>query len=109
MRLMLIGTAGFAAFAVAFVRAKGEFARHAHLSVRTLIWQFVTFVTITVSVGLGILLLGTALLGRSGAALVLVALYTIACTVWIRMEEQVLQRRFGTEYVRYRANVPRFL
>jgi protein-S-isoprenylcysteine O-methyltransferase Ste14 len=54
-------------------------------------------------------LLGAALLGRSGAALLLVVMYTTACVMWIRLEEQVLERRFGSQYLQYRSSVPRFL
>lgn len=54
-------------------------------------------------------LMGTALLGRSAASLVLVGMYATSCLMWIRVEEQVLERRFGSEYRQYRSNVRRFL
>lgn len=53
-------------------------------------------------------LMGVALLGRSGAALVLVLLYGAGCLMWIRIEERSLERRFGGVYGSYRAQVPRF-
>ena len=55
------------------------------------------------------MLLGAAVAGRSGAALVLTAIYWVGCVFAIRAEEQVLERVFGEEYRKYRAAVPRYM
>jgi protein-S-isoprenylcysteine O-methyltransferase Ste14 len=52
---------------------------------------------------------GAAIAGRSGAALVLAALFVPACAVCIRLEERVLLARFGEEYRRFMAGTPRYL
>ena len=57
----------------------------------------------------GLVLLGAAITGRSGAALALAAIYWVGCVFAIRAEEQALERVFGEEYRRYRAAVPRYM
>ena len=57
----------------------------------------------------GLVLLGAAVAGRSGAALALTAIYWVGCVFAIRAEEQALERVFGEEYRRYRAAVPRYM
>lgn len=54
------------------------------------------------NLGWGLLLLGMALLGRSGGALLLVGAYVLACVVWLPVEEAALQKRFGAAYTQYR-------
>lgn len=54
------------------------------------------------------LLLGVALIGRSGTAMLLVALYCAIATTWITVEERALETRFGDRYRDYRRRVPRF-
>jgi protein-S-isoprenylcysteine O-methyltransferase Ste14 len=56
-----------------------------------------------------VVLTGTAILGRSMAALLLAAVYLVSCIVWLPIEERILERRFGEEYRRYRQTVPRYL
>ena len=52
---------------------------------------------------------GTALLGRSGVALLLAGLLWLAFLVWLPVEEQLLERTFGQDYRRYQGRTPRFL
>jgi protein-S-isoprenylcysteine O-methyltransferase Ste14 len=54
------------------------------------------------NLGWGLTLLGVALWGASGVALVLVALYAAACALWLPAEERALQARFGAVYAEYR-------
>lgn len=56
--------------------------------------------------GWGFLLAGVALLGRSGAALILTGAYVVTCFVWLPVEDAFLQRRFGSSYSRYRRSTP---
>ncbi len=60
---------------------------------------------------LGVLLMlsGVGLLGRSGVGLLLVGVAWMASMIWLRIEEGILERRFGELYVEYRSRVPRFL
>ena len=58
------------------------------------------------NLGWGLLLTGVALLGRSGVALALTAIYVVACVIWLPVEEAFLQRRFGSAYARYRQDTP---
>ena len=58
------------------------------------------------NLGWGLLLLGGALLGRSGVALALTGLYMLTCAIWLPVEESALERRFGSAYRRYRACTP---
>lgn len=60
-------------------------------------------------VGWGLALLGAALAGRSREALLLVAAFFAVHRPYLAAEERHLERAFGEEYRRYRANVPRFL
>lgn len=54
-------------------------------------------------------LLGVALLGRSNGALIVAVLYACIAVMWIRLEERVLERQYGTAYREYRRRVRRFL
>lgn len=60
-------------------------------------------------VGWGLALLGAALAGRSPKALLLVAAFFLLHSFYLSIEERHLERAFGEEYRRYRANTPRFL
>lgn len=60
-------------------------------------------------VGWGLALLGASLAGRSGAALLLTATFFFVHRLHAPIEERHLERTFGEQYRRYRANVPRFL
>ncbi len=60
-------------------------------------------------IGWALVLLGTAVAGRSSAALALTAIYWMGCVFTIRAEEQALERVFGNEYRRHRAAVPRYI
>jgi protein-S-isoprenylcysteine O-methyltransferase Ste14 len=54
-------------------------------------------------------LLGVALLGRSGLALVLVLLFGIVFHIYlVAVEEPYLKQMFGESYRRYRLNTPRY-
>ena len=59
-------------------------------------------------VGWGLLLLGVAVLGRSGAALLLATLFWASCLVSVPLEERALERRYGAAYEAFRSSVPRF-
>jgi|SRR5256714_13320176 len=58
------------------------------------------------NVGWGFLLAGVALLGRSGAALALIAVYVVTSMIWLPIEEAFLERRFGSSYNEYRRHTP---
>jgi protein-S-isoprenylcysteine O-methyltransferase Ste14 len=60
-------------------------------------------------VGWGLALLGTAIAGRSAKALILVGFFFLIHRLHTPTEERHLERTFGEEYLRYRAEVPRFL
>lgn len=53
------------------------------------------------NLGWGLLLVGAALLGRSGVALALTGAYVVTCLIWLPFEEAFLERRFGSAYARY--------
>ena len=59
--------------------------------------------------GIGVALLGAAILARSGLALLVVATYWVAIRAWLVIEEEHLNAAFGTEYDAYRDRTPRFL
>ena len=61
------------------------------------------------TIGAILLQLGIALLGRSALAMLLVALLWLGSRIWLPIEERVLKERFGEEYAKYRADVPRYL
>ncbi len=61
------------------------------------------------NVGWGLVLLGVSLAGRSGAALLLTAVFFVVFRSYIPVEERHLERTFGEEYRRYRDATPRFL
>ena len=61
------------------------------------------------SLGMLLALTGTALLGNSGAALLLSALTWGGSLAWLPQEERILARRFGERYARYRKQVPRWI
>ncbi len=54
------------------------------------------------NLGLGLLMSSAAILGRSGVALALVLIYAATCVLWLRVEELVLEKRFGSDYYEYR-------
>jgi protein-S-isoprenylcysteine O-methyltransferase Ste14 len=60
------------------------------------------------SLGVGLILIGSALAGRSAAASLLAAIYAVSTWAWIQVEEEVLEARFGDQYRQYRARVPRY-
>jgi protein-S-isoprenylcysteine O-methyltransferase Ste14 len=60
-------------------------------------------------VGWLLALLGAALAGRSAKALILVGFFFLIHRLHTPTEERHLERTFGEEYLRYRAEVPRFL
>lgn len=60
------------------------------------------------TVGWLLMYAGMGVLGRSWAALALAGVFLIALFIWLPVEEEVLQRRFGEMYGRYRQSVPRF-
>lgn len=59
-------------------------------------------------VGISLLLFGLAIVGRSGAALVLAALFWLCCLVSASVEERILEARYGEPYRQYKSAVPRF-
>lgn|SRR5262245_64254588 len=59
-------------------------------------------------VGWALLFLGIAVLGRSGAGLLLAAMFSISCLVSVPVEERALARRYGPAYEAFRSSVPRF-
>ena len=61
------------------------------------------------SLGALLALTGTALIGNSGAALLLSAITWIGSLAWLPQEERILARRFGERYERYRQRVPRWI
>jgi protein-S-isoprenylcysteine O-methyltransferase Ste14 len=60
------------------------------------------------SVGWMLALLGIAVLGRSGMAVMLVAIFWVIFRVYVALEEQHLERVHGDEYRQYRASTPRY-
>ena len=58
-------------------------------------------------VGWGLLLLGVAVLGRSGAALLLAAMFWASGLVSVPLEERALERKYGAAYDAFRSSVPR--
>ena len=61
------------------------------------------------NVGWELAFLGTALLGRSGFALLLAALFWAMFLAYLPAEEKHLERVFGDEYRAYRSRTARFL
>ncbi len=59
--------------------------------------------------GIGLALVGGALIARSGLALLVAATYWPAVRTWLLIEERHLQAVFGAEYLEYRERAPRFL
>jgi protein-S-isoprenylcysteine O-methyltransferase Ste14 len=59
--------------------------------------------------GLGIALVGVAVIARSAIALLVVAMYWVAIRTWIVVEEEHLDAAFGAQYAAYRQRAPRFL
>lgn len=55
------------------------------------------------NVGLGVALVGAALIGRSAFTLLLAGLFWILFRIYLPMEEAFLRRTFGDAYQRYRA------
>jgi protein-S-isoprenylcysteine O-methyltransferase Ste14 len=60
------------------------------------------------NVGWGSVLLGTAIAGRSGAALALAAFFFTAFRLYIATEERHLERVYGDEWRDYSETTPRF-
>jgi protein-S-isoprenylcysteine O-methyltransferase Ste14 len=60
------------------------------------------------NVGWGVALVGIALCGGSGAALLLTSVFWIAFRAYIPIEESLLERVYGDEWRRYREIAPRF-
>lgn len=60
------------------------------------------------NVGWRILLLGLALLGRSGLAFILVALFWLIFRIYVPAEEKYLKEVFGDEYRQYCTKAPRY-
>lgn len=59
-------------------------------------------------VGWILVLLGAAILGRSGAALLLAVLFWASCLIYVPVEERFLERRYGSAYKEFKAAVPRY-
>lgn len=59
--------------------------------------------------GWGLALLGVALLGNSGLALLLAAMFWLMFRIYIPLEEKYLEQVFGAAYREYCAKTPRFL
>jgi protein-S-isoprenylcysteine O-methyltransferase Ste14 len=59
--------------------------------------------------GWGLFSLGIAVLGQSGAALLLAALLWVSTHVSVRIEERALERRYGAVYEEFKSSVPRYL
>ena len=60
-------------------------------------------------VGWGLFSLGVAVLGQSGAALLLAAMLWVSSVVSVLVEERALERRYGAVYEEFKSSVPRFL
>ena len=61
------------------------------------------------NVGLGIALIGAAVLGRSGFSLLLAGFFWIILGIYLPMEEAHLRRLFGASYIDYCQHTPRYL
>lgn len=61
------------------------------------------------NLGWGLMLLGAAVAGRSGLALILVAAYAVLTWLQVRIEERHLSRTYGEDHARYRAATSRLL
>ena len=61
------------------------------------------------NLGWGLALLGVAIAGRSGLALLLVAGFALAVAAYLPIEERHLRERHGEVYERYRRDTPRLL
>lgn len=57
--------------------------------------------------GWALLLVGIAIIGRSGAGLLLAALFSIMFQIYLPVEERYLERMFGDEYRQYRERTAR--
>jgi protein-S-isoprenylcysteine O-methyltransferase Ste14 len=60
------------------------------------------------NVGLGVALIGIALIGRSGFALLLAAFFWATIHIYLPMEEAFLRRIFGESFEDYRRRTPRY-
>ncbi len=60
------------------------------------------------TLGAIIVLAGAALSGNCTVALLLSGVMLVGSMIWLPKEEEILQRRFGEQYRRYRKCVPRF-
>ena len=54
------------------------------------------------NLGWGLLFLSAAIAGRSGVALALTLIYAATCVPWLRVGDQALGKRFGSDYLEYR-------
>lgn len=61
------------------------------------------------NVGLALVLLGIAVVGRSGVAMVLAGVFWRMFWLYLPVEEEHLHRVFGRAYERYREVTPRFI
>ena len=61
------------------------------------------------ALGWALFLTGAAVLGRSGVALALTAIFILTCVIWLPVEEAALDRRFGSVYRRYRDRTAAFV
>jgi protein-S-isoprenylcysteine O-methyltransferase Ste14 len=59
-------------------------------------------------VGWALILLGVALFSRSGAALLLAAMFWASCLIYVPVEERFLERRYGSAYKQYKSSAPRY-
>ena len=60
------------------------------------------------TLGALLMLCGISVLGRSGVALSLAVAAWLGALVWLRIEEGILEQRFGETYKDYCSRVPRF-
>lgn len=60
-------------------------------------------------VGWALILLGVALINKSGAALLLATMFCVSCLIYVPVEERFMERRHGAGYREYKRTVPRYL
>lgn len=101
-----VGAAGYVAARVQFRSFRLTWGLDSSRLVTTGIYRFSRNPQ---TVGAVLFWTGTALLGRSGVALLLAGLLGLAFFVWLPVEEQVLERTFGQDYRLYQRRTPRFL
>ncbi len=101
-----VGAAGYVAARVQFRSFRLTWGLDSSRLVTTGIYRFSRNPQ---TVGAVLFWTGTALLGRSGVALLLAGLLWLAFLAWLPVEEQILERTFGQDYRRYQRRTPRFL